>query len=420
MIGTSWLVQVNAWWKDYGHLGAPLGFLFGGLALVPVAVVYARLVQEMPSSAAEVEFAAGVLPPGWGFFAGWSVILAYGVVCPWEAVQLGRIAATLVPGFARVLYVVGGEPVTMGHIVVGISLTALLLAMHLRGIATVALVQQAAVYMVFALTLAALVLACARGSLASLAAPARHGPIASAFGMILTTPFFLSGFETPSKYAEERSLSTTSRDISVATVLALGVGASVYVGLLTAVGAMAWLWDGQGFATARVFARASGVAVVEPIVLLVAMVSLFKCFNGSLLTASRMMWAMAARHMLPARLAETSRGLVPAQALWAVTGATIAATLLGNAILKPLSEVGALSALLAWATSALAASRRFRQRATTRAIAWLAVLVCSALAVSLVLDWLTSGARAAIGAAVVLWWGLGAIVYRRAQRISIA
>jgi amino acid transporter len=418
MIGTSWLVQINAWWKEFGRLGAPLGFLLGGLALVPVALVYAHLAEAIPESAAEVAFAHGVLPRVVGFSAGWCVVLAYGVVCPWEAVQLGRIAGALVPGLKTVLYGIGGEAVTLGHVAVGLSLTGVLLGLHLRGIAHVALVQRLALYVVFALTFGALGLALTHGTVASLVVPdagegGGHGPLRAAFGMILTTPFFLSGFETPSKSASERSETTTGRELGLASVFALAVGASVYVVLLAAVGSMAWLWDGQGFATARILARATGLAFVEPVVLAVAMVSLFKCFNGSLLTASRMIWAMAHADLLPARFATSSGAQVPAQAIGAVAVATVAATLVGNAILGPLAEVGALAALVAWSISAVAAARRFAA-SSIRRVAIVAVVVCLVLAASLVGEWLRGAGGTKILVAVVAWALAGAGLYARA------
>ena len=54
------------------------------------------------------------------------MMLAYFIVCPWEAVAVGRIAGYIFPALDSIeLYRVAGKPVYLPHLVIGLALTAL-------------------------------------------------------------------------------------------------------------------------------------------------------------------------------------------------------------------------------------------------------------------------------------------------------
>ena len=48
MVGVGWLVVMDDWLLRGGALGTVLGFLLGGLLLLPVGWVYGKLVMAMP------------------------------------------------------------------------------------------------------------------------------------------------------------------------------------------------------------------------------------------------------------------------------------------------------------------------------------------------------------------------------------
>jgi len=104
-----WMVVMEEWLTAGGPLGAILAFLVGGLALVPVALVYGRLAQRIPEAASEIAYTAAVFPPAVSFLTGWTMTFAYLVVCPFEAVAIGRLAAYTFPALnSYPLYQVGG------------------------------------------------------------------------------------------------------------------------------------------------------------------------------------------------------------------------------------------------------------------------------------------------------------------------
>jgi len=69
MVGVGWLVLIDDWLGRGGPGGAALGFLIGGLVLLPIAHTYGLLVREVPDAGAEVAYAEGVFPPKVSFAA---------------------------------------------------------------------------------------------------------------------------------------------------------------------------------------------------------------------------------------------------------------------------------------------------------------------------------------------------------------
>jgi amino acid permease len=97
MVGTRWLVLMDDWLGRSGPLGAILGFALGGVLLLPAGYVYGQWVQRLPDAAGEAAYTAQVFPPIVSYFTGWMMLLAYFIVCLWEAVAAGKLAAYIFP-----------------------------------------------------------------------------------------------------------------------------------------------------------------------------------------------------------------------------------------------------------------------------------------------------------------------------------
>src|SRR2546425_1311049 len=120
MVGVGWLVLMDDWLGRSGPLGAILGFALGGVLLLPVGYVYGQWVQRLPDAAGEAAYTAEVFPPIVSYFTGWMMLLAYFIVCPWEAVAVGKLAAYIFPSLNSFeLYRVAGQPRFLPPLVVG-------------------------------------------------------------------------------------------------------------------------------------------------------------------------------------------------------------------------------------------------------------------------------------------------------------
>ena len=142
MVGVGWLVVMDDWLLRGGTLGGVLGFAIGGTLLLPIGYVYGQLVTAMPDAGGEVAYTARVFPRSVSFATGWMMILAYFIVCPWEAVAVGKIAGYIFPGLDSMeLYRIAGQPVYLPHVIIGLGLTGLLTWLNYRGIRLSAIFQ---------------------------------------------------------------------------------------------------------------------------------------------------------------------------------------------------------------------------------------------------------------------------------------
>src|SRR5580704_11874290 len=134
MVGVGWLVVMDDWLGRGGPLGAMMGFAIGGILLLPVGYVYGQWVQRLPDAAGEAAYTAQVFPPIVSYFTGWMMLLAYFIVCPWEAVAVGKLAAYIFPSLnSYELYRVAGQPVFLPRLLLGIVLTIFLAVLNYRG-----------------------------------------------------------------------------------------------------------------------------------------------------------------------------------------------------------------------------------------------------------------------------------------------
>src|SRR5216110_955684 len=137
MVGAGWLVVIDDWLGRGGPGGAMLGFCIGAFLLLPIAQTYGRMVRMIPDAGAEVAYTERVFPPLVSFAAGWMMVLAYAIVCPWEAVAIGNLLARVFPALNDVaLYSVAGKVITLPRLIAGLGLTAGIGYVNFRGIRT--------------------------------------------------------------------------------------------------------------------------------------------------------------------------------------------------------------------------------------------------------------------------------------------
>jgi len=352
MVGVGWLVVMDDWLTRGGPLGGILGFAIGGVLLLPIGYVYSRLVAAMPDASGEVAYTASVFPQPVSFFTGWMMMLAYFIVCPWEAVAVGRLAGFIFPGLNRIeLYQVAVKPVYLPHLVIGLSLTALVTIVNYRGIRLSATFQNWTTFGTLALFVSFVSLGVARGSPANFPPLFTHTPFVSILLVLQIVPYYMTGFESVTKAAEEANPEFRARGFASVIFAAIVVGFVFYVVVIAAVGFVApWhqLTD-KPFMTAVAFERAMGSRWIVSIVLSAALLSLFKVFNGNFVAASRLLFAMARRGLLDDRLAAIHpRNQTPSVAVVAAGVGTGLCMLLGSAILVPISEVGSVASAVGW------------------------------------------------------------------------
>jgi amino acid transporter len=418
MVGVGWLVIMDDWLLRGGALGAFLGFVVGGALLLPIGWVYGKLVIAMPDAAGEVAYTSAVFPRSISFATGWMMTLAYFIVCPWEAVAVGRIAGYILPGLDSLeLYRIAGRPVFLPHLVIGLALTGLLTLLNYRGIRLSATFQNWTSFGTLALFVIFVALGVSRGSPVNVQPLFTHTPLVSVLLVIQIVPYFMTGFESVGKAAEEASPEFRSQGFYRAIWMAISIGILFYASIVAAVAFVApWRkLTSERFMTAVAFQQALGSRWIVQIILAAALLSLFKCFNGNFVAASRLFFALGRRGMVDSRVgAVHARFHTPSAAVLCVGLATAACMLLGDAILVPVTEVGSVACAIGWSATCAACLALARARpalitlsSIERVVAWFGLAVGVAMTLMKVVplvpghftiyEWMALGAWIAIG-----------------------
>ena len=382
MIGSGWLVVMDDWLGRGGPAGGMLAFAIGGILLLPVGWVYGKWVERLRDASGEAAYTAQVFPPIVSYVTGWIMLLAYFIVCPWEAVAIGKLAAYLYPAIDRwPLYSVAGHTVFLPRLALGIAMTLLLAFLNYRGIRASATFQRWITSIVLVLFAVIVLTSAARGTTVNFV-PAFHGsPWLSIFLTLQIVPYFMTGFESVPKAAEEAAPGFGGQRFFVAIAMALFVGAGFYV---LAIGAVSFAtpWHGlldQKFATAVAFERLLGAQWPVRIILAMAFLGLTQCFNGNFVASTRLLFSYGRRGTVPQEFGRVHpEFLTPHVAVVAIAVMTVIGLLLGDSLLVPVTEVGSMASAFGWLAACVSfflVERNSRARSIALAGATVAALL---------------------------------------------
>jgi amino acid transporter len=369
MIGVGWVVVMDDWLSRGAPGGAMLGFLVGGLLLFPIAHTYGRLVQRIRDAGAEIAYTEGVFPPGISFAAGWTMVLSYAIVCPWEAVATGNLLARVFPSLNSFeLYSIAGTPIFAPRLAVGLLLTALIVFINYRGIAPSAVFQNVTTFGLLVIFAIFTTLGFARGDSGNMqplfTRAGAGGIFLSMFLVMQIVPYFMTGFESVAKGSEEAHTGFDPRNFPKAIYGALFGGLFFYV-IVIAVVTYVYPWPqivAGHVRTEVAFERTFGSQRIAQLILFGAFLSLLKIFNGNFVAATRMLYAIGRRNLVHPALGHVHPATgTPVVAIGLMGTLTAAAAMFGDAILVPVTEVGSLAVGVGWMSACAAYIARWRR-----------------------------------------------------------
>ena len=420
MVGTAWLVVMDDILKRGGPLGAILGFGAGALILLPIGYVYGQLVKEIPAAAGEAAYVARFFPPTISFATGWMMFLSYFLTCPFEALAAGRISGYLFPSLNTYeLYRLGGYAVYLPHIVLGLTLTVLLTWLNYRGVQASARLGKTTTFTFLTLVIIFAVAGAKHGSASNLYPLFSHRPLLSILLVWQVVPWLVSGFESVGKCAEEASPNFKGRDFSVAILLTIFAGLTFFWVVISAVSYVApWqsLNSNQQFPTAVAFERALHAHWIVVLIMGSALVALVQAFNANMVASSRLLFAMSRRNLLNPRMSRVHPvNRTPYPAIIFVGVATALSIFLGEALLVPILEVGAVAVAVAW-MAACAAYYRMKPAWRRRAAAVFGLVVTSVMILVKLVPLVPGHFTWHEWIALAIWGVLGAAIRTTRQR----
>jgi amino acid transporter len=413
MIGVGWLVLMDDWLGRGGPGGGILGFLLGGLLLYPIAHTYGRLVQQIQDAGAEIAYTEGVMPPLVSFAAGWTMVLSYAIVCPWEAVATGNLLARVFPGLnSYQLYTIGGTPIFAPRLAVGVALTALIAMVNYRGIKPSGLFQDVMTFGLLITFAIFTVLGFARGSTANMqplfSQGGPGGPWLSIFLVLQIVPYFMTGFELVAKGSEEAQEGFDPRNFTKAIYAALVAGFLFYVIIITVV---TYVYPWREIVTGHVrtevaFERTFGSHAIAQLILFGAFLSLLKIFNGNFVAGTRMLYALGRRNVVHPSLGRVHPSWgTPVAAIALMAVISIVGAMMGDAILVPITEVGSLTVGIGWMSACVAFVLRSGREST--AMAWMGAAVSLAIILMKIVPGVPGSFTSAEWLAFAIWSALG-------------
>ena len=420
MVGTAWLVVMDDILRRGGPLGAILGFTAGALVLLPIGFVYGQLVKAIPDAAGEAAYVAKFFPPGVSFATGWMMFLSYFLTCPFEALAAGRIGGYLFPGLNTLeLYRLGGYPVYLPHVLLGLALTVVLTCLNYRGIQASARLGKTTTFTFLTMVMIFALAGAKHGAVANLHPLFSHTPLLSILLVWQVVPWLVSGFESVGKCVEEAGPGFEERNFSVAILLTIFSGMAffwVVIGAVSYVAPWQSLKSNQQFPTAVAFERALHAHWIVVLILGSALVALIQAFNANIVASSRLLFAMSRRNLLDPRMSRIHpKNQTPSTAVVAVGVATAGAIFLGEALLVPILEVGAVSAAVAW-MAACASYYKMKPLGLRRAAAVFGLLVTSAMILVKLVPVIPGHFTWHEWFALAIWAALGAVIHASGQR----
>jgi amino acid transporter len=310
IVGVGWVIYLGYWLSPAGPVGAVLGFALGAGMMMLIAINYAETASVFPVSGGEMAYTYEMYGLRTSYVTGWLLALAYISVVAWEAISLAMLLETLFPVLhGPELYTVGGEPVYVGSIVIGMLGMVGFTALHYLGVRWGAQVQNVLTGLFILSSLCFIVAGLGWGDPANLQPlfkEAADGGTASVvpgiLAVLMTAPYFLAGFDTIPQVLEEKDEETSLRSVGWMMALAVGMAGVFYaLVILSASMAMPWekLLELEELPAAAAFRATFESPLVADFVLAAALLGLLTSWNAIFIAASRLVFALSRARMIP-------------------------------------------------------------------------------------------------------------------------
>lgn len=393
IIGVGWITVLGSWLGDAGMAGAALAFVGGGLVIGMIALCYAEMAVAYPVAGGEVAYAHEVFGLRTAFLVGWLLILGYLGVVIFEVISVGWIFEVLFPELkGPVLYTVAGSAISLGGLLAGIAGVVLIAAFNIRGAKQAARLQEVLTYSLLLITLAFSVLAFMRGDLANSQPLFVANPegliLPGILAVLVTAPFWFSGFDVIPQAMGEMSASASRRKVPLVLALAIAVAVLFYVMIITAASISLPRAEllAADLPTADALAAAFGSNTGGKWVLFAGLLGLISSWNAFAFGASRVLFALGRAGIIARGFGEVhERYHTPAKALYCISLLSLVGACFGRHAIGPVVDTGALGFCLVYVAVCLCALKHQRQQTDPQAYQMPGKAVSRVIATSLAL-----------------------------------
>lgn len=352
MFGTSWLLLTAGWLdKAGGPWNVVLALVLCLIVELPLAFAYLEAIPMFPLSGGELVYSYMAFGKFGGFMAAWSGIIMNGVIFCWETISIMKVAGYLFPVLeqAPVLYEVGGFPITLPSIIIGLALAICIIAIQSNGTNLAASISKVLTTVIVILTLFGIIIGFMNMNPEYLAIPATKSAGEGSLSLLAVLTFTIAGWETVAKSAGEASGKATKK-AGLALVLCLVICVALNALVVISIsGLMPWT-DATGLVAPFIdgITAATGTPVFGTILLIAALVGIVGVSNSTLYGASRIMYGLADVGLIPPVFKKLNSKKVPINCILFLGAFAIITPFLGKGTFLPLIDVTAVATIVMW------------------------------------------------------------------------
>jgi len=361
VFGSSWLLMTGIWMTaSGGPVNALLAFILGLLMLLVMASSYTRIMPMFPEGGGEMHYAGRAFGARIALVAGWCGFLVNGVICAWQTLAIVKMLYVLFPVLEgqNVLYAVGGQPVTLWAVLIGVALVFGIAWMQYRGTKFFSRAQVVLIAIVITMVVGAFIAGMLFFDPNNLSPLAVKSTFDGTISLLVLLPFSIAGWENISKGVEEASASLSVRRIGQAMMLSILISTLLYGALLfLQAGLMHW----QEMASTSIpfsdsLVRLTGVPAFKGILLSAAVFNIIGVFNGMFFGAVRSLYALGKAGLIPRCFAAVHPVYkTPVNAILFVALVVAITPFVGSAVFAALVNLAAFFYILLWGSTVFSA-----------------------------------------------------------------
>lgn len=372
IVGVGWALSVNGWMaKCGGPLPAAVGYLAVLVLLIPVALAYCELVPMLPVAGGGAAYCYKVFGEKAALISGWSIFGGMCTMLPWEAIYCTDILSLLIPGLkdGDPLYTLAGTGIYPASIVLGIIFSCIFFAVNWRGVTSSAAMQRFFTVLLICGGVVAIVASLFKFDPANLQpiyenvnGASHKGFFGGMLAILLSAPFFVSGFETIPQAVEESGGDLKS--VGKTVIMVVSFACIFYAILLITLGAaMPWqeFVGVESPAASNLFLSVFGGGVGRVlfiIVLISAICGMLTTWNGFFMASSLLMMSLARAYIIPHVFAKQHpKYRTPSNAIIFLFIISLIGPFLGMGLIDPLTSFSGAGFLISWGLTAVCAAR---------------------------------------------------------------
>lgn len=292
-------VVIPLQWLELGGLaGTIVTVILTTTMCAFVGLIYAELTSAFPLAGAELAFTYRSMGVVGSWFTGWMVCLAYIGIASFEGIALSMALNYLFPLPQWEYYFsIGGFDINFTWIIIGISGALILVILNIIGIRKAAIFQ-----MLLLLVMLFSVIIYVLGAFAFGDASGETEPVVTnikGFELVLImAPSMFVGFDMIAKSAEE--INMPLHNLPKVLILSICAVGSWYIVITLATYFLMPQAQGENVSTtAEIAASAFGSSIIMKLILIGGICGIITTWNGFILGASRIIFAMSRAKFLP-------------------------------------------------------------------------------------------------------------------------